>query len=60
MKIGDEVIIKLSVKDIAIISDLLELASNGWYTDEVYNKDNFKSPKQQEKHVIKLLKKIIV
>jgi len=50
--------IKLSDKYLAIIIDLLNIASDGWYSDEVYNAKYFKNDKQQEAHVIKLIKKL--
>lgn len=49
---------KLNKKDIAVIINLLHFASDGWYTEETFDADLFKSHTAQEKYVINLIKKI--
>jgi hypothetical protein len=50
--------VPLARRSIVVIERLLEFASNGWFTNEVFDNDLFKTPEQEEEHIKKILKKI--
>lgn len=50
----------LSAREAVLISDLLNMASSGWYTEDTYRKDLYESPEEQEKECMKLNKRMVL